>query len=106
MEPAFYEINIWRGATRDLEFRFPLDLTGAIATLVYKMGGQDIEVSFDLAEYDAAPTWAATATLTKEETLALPEGRKITYEFKIESGSRSATYLYGNLFVQGANSGN
>ena len=106
MEPAFYEINIWRGATRDLEFRFPLDLTGATATLIYKMGGQDIEIPFSLAEYDVTPTWAATATLTKEETLALPEGRKITYEFKIVLGARSTTYLYGNLFVQGANSGN
>jgi hypothetical protein len=106
MEPAFYEISIWRGSTRDLEFRFPLNLMGATASLVYKMGGLDIEVPFSLAEYDNSPTWAATATLTKEETLALPEGRKITYEFKIKSGSRSVTYLYGNLFVQGANSGN
>ena len=106
MTPAFYEIKIWRGTTRDLEFRFPLNLTGSTASLVYKMGGQDVSVAFTLTQYDSAPTWAATATLSKTATLALPEGRKITYEFKIVSGGRSVTYLYGNLFIEGANSGN
>ena len=107
MEPAFYEINIWRGATRDLEFRLPLNLNGSTASLVYKFAGQDVTIPFALAEYTADPLmWSATATLSKTATLALPEGRKITYEFKVMSGSRSVTYLYGNLFVQGANSGN
>jgi len=106
MTPAFYEIKIWRGSTRDLEFRFPLDLTGYTANIIYKMGGHNFTIPLTLQLYSSDPLyWSATATLSKAYTLALPEGRKITYELVLTIGARDVAYLYGNLFIEGSNSG-
>lgn len=104
MTPAKYNINIWRGATKPLEFRFPLNLAGYTAALYYKdLNNVTQTITLTLSQYEASPVkWAATAELTPTQTRALPLGKNLSYEVQLKSSSgKEYIYLQGLLLIQG-----
>lgn len=104
MTPAKYNINIWRGATKPLEFRFPLNLTGYTAALYYKdLNNTTQTIVLSLSEYQASPVkWAATAELTPTQTRAFPLGKTFNYEVQLKSSSgKEYVYLEGLLIIKG-----
>lgn len=104
MTPAKYNINIWRGATKPLEFRFPLNLTGYTAALYYKdLNNITQTITLNLTEYQPNPVkWAAKAELTPTQTRAMPLGKSLNYEVQLRSASgKEYVYLQGSLIIQG-----
>lgn len=100
MIPAKYDIEIWRGSTKDIEFRLPLNLTGYTANIYYKVDGVLTAIPMVLSSYSADPVWAATVTLSRAFTRTL--NKRVSYEFQITSaGGRDDIYLYGDFIVSG-----
>ena len=104
MTPAKFNINIRRGATRPLEFRFPLNLSGYTAALYYKDLNNAIQtIPLTLSEYQTSPVkWSAVAELTPAQTRAMPLGKALTYEVQLRSSTgKEYVYLEGFLIPQG-----
>ena len=99
MIPAKYDIEIWRGSTKDIEFRLPLDLTGCTANIYYRVDEVITAIPMVLASYSSDPVWTATVTLSKAFTRTL--NKRSGYEFQITISGRDTIYLYGDFIVMG-----
>lgn len=106
MIPATYNIKIWKGSTKDLEFRFPFNLTGHAVNIVCRFSGKEITIPFILSSHSSSPVvWAAKATLNPRWSQDFQQGRKISYELRVISGDRSITYVQGSILIEGSSSG-
>jgi hypothetical protein len=109
MTPAKYNINIWRGAVKDLEFRFYLNLSGCTAKLFYKVNHTLLYYPLTITDITDVNSvegvkWSAAYQLSNLETRALPVGSRIPYELQITtSGNKDYVYIEGELLVSGGN---